>query len=213
MFNHRIVGVSMYNKKLQILKAVFLAGSMLGSAAVFADKDKDDVAKYMSTCDTLPLVNTLIGGPENTSVCVDAPVALEKAKVVFNLDAPVTDGAGNPVGLRHMWMLGTALQARINAGLLDPKEVSIIGVVHGTAAAWVHKSNPEIVKSFIEKIFALKNAGVNINLEMCGVTMLGKGWTNADLYSSENGVIHVNQGAIGRLIDLEQHKYAYIQEE
>lgn len=43
--------------------------------------------------------------------------------------------------------------------------------------------------------------------------MLGKGWSNADLYSSDNGFIHVNQGAIGRIIDLEQHKYAYIQED
>ena len=123
---------------------------------------------------------------------------------------------GNPVGLRHMFMLGTALKARIQAGLLDPEDVSVIGVFHGSGSAWALKSNPDYAKNFIEKIFDLKNAGVNMSLEMCGVTMLGKGWTNDNLYISEKGkdygFIHVNQGAIGRIIDLEQHGYAYIQE-
>ena len=206
----------MNNKNQHLFKAVFLSGAILASTSAFAHDDnnrghdRDNVASYMSSCDTLPLVNTLIGGPVNTSVCVDAPVALEKAKVVFNLDTPITDSAGNPVGLRHMWMLGTALQARIQAGLLDPEDVSVIGVFHGTGSAWALKSTP--MASWIEKIFALNNAGLNISLEMCGVTMLGKGWTNANLYSSDNGIIHVNQGAIGRIIDLEQHKYAYIKE-
>ena len=208
----------MNNKKQLVLKAIMLSGAILGCSAVLAHTDSgndsrerdNNVARYMDTCDTLPLVNTLIGGPENTSVCVDAPVALEKAKVVFNLDTPVIDGSGNPVGLRHMWMLGTALKARIEAGLLDPKDVSIIGIFHGTGSAWALKNTT--MAGWIEKIFALKNAGVNVNLEMCGVTMLGKGWTNDNLYSSDNGIIHVNQGAIGRIIDLEQHKYAYIQE-
>ncbi len=206
----------MNNKKQQLLKAVFLVGAIMGSTTAFAQEDDHDhyVANYLDTCDTLPLVNTLIGGPVNTSVCVDAPVALTKARVVFNLDTPVTDGT-NPIGLRHMWMLGTALKARINAGLLDPEKVSVIGIFHGTGSAWANKNNPDMAKKFIEKIFALKREGVNISLEMCGVTMLGKGWTNDDLYHSPddiNGVIHVNQGAIGRIIDLEQHGYAYIQE-
>ena len=117
----------MKNKKQHLLQAVFLVGGILGSAAAFADRDhNDNVANYMDTCENLPLVNTLIGGPVNTSVCVDAPVALEKAKVVFNLDMLVSDGSGNPVGLRHMWMLGKALQARINMGLLDPEDVSVM---------------------------------------------------------------------------------------
>jgi hypothetical protein len=46
--------------------------------------------------------------------------------------------------------------------------------------------------------------------------MLGKGWTNDDLYVSnkgkEYGFIHVNQGAIGRIVDLQQHGFAYLQE-
>ncbi len=204
---------SIKNKKHNLLNAALLAGAFLGASSAFADGDDARVTGYMASCDTLPLVNTLIGGPVNTSVCVDAPVALKKVKTVFNLDAQVVDGAGNPVGLRHMWMLGTALKARIDAGLLDPEAVSIIGIFHGTAISWAQNSNDPKVKGFIEKIFALKKQGVNLNLEVCGVTMLGKGLSNADLYASDNGVIHVNQGAIGRLIDLEQHGYAYIQEE
>jgi intracellular sulfur oxidation DsrE/DsrF family protein len=211
----------MNNKKQQVLKAVFLASVILGSTTAIAhndnyrDRDDNNVANYLDSCDTLPLVNTLIGGPVNTTVCVDAPVALKKAKVVFNLDSTILSG-DNPVGLRHMWMLGNALKARIQAGLLDPEKVSIIGVFHGSGSAWALKSSPDNVKGFIEKIFTLNNEGVNISLEMCGVTMLGKGWTNDNLYVSEKGkgygFIHVNQGAIGRIIDLEQHGYAYIQE-
>jgi len=191
-----------------LMKAMVLATTVFCSTTVFADDH--GVAKYRQNCDMLPLVNTLIGAGPNTTVCVDAPVALEKAKVVFNLDVPVMSG-GNPVGLRHMWMLGTALKARIKAGLADPKKVSIIGVLHGSSTPWALKDSP--VAGWIEKLFSLNKDGVNISLEMCGVTMMGKGLTNSDLYKSENGMIHVNQGAIGRLIDLQQHKYAYIQED
>ena len=207
---------SVKDKKKNLLKAVIMAGVVFGSGNVFADRDGHDghngnVAQYLNDCAMLPLVNTLVGGPVNTSVCVDAPVAMEKTKVVFNLDATVVDGKGRPTGLRHMMMLATAIKARINAGLVDPKDVSIIGVLHGSAISWALKSTP--MNGWIEQLFTLNNAGVNVNLEVCGVTMLGNGYTNEDLYSSPNGMIHVNQGAIGRIIDLEQHKYAYMQEE
>jgi hypothetical protein len=106
--NEPISEENMNNKNQHLFKAVFLIGAILASTAAFADNDNDrdrdrgNVANYINSCDTLPLVNTLIGGPVKTSVCVDAPVALQKAKVVFNWDTPVTDGADNPVGLRHM---------------------------------------------------------------------------------------------------------------
>lgn len=177
--------------------------------------DDNHVVTYTERCETLPLVSTLVGGPENTSVCIDAPVALKKAKVVFNLDSTIVSG-GNPVGLLHMFRLGTALKARIEDGSLDPENVSVVGVLHGEGSPWALKSSPDYVKNFIEKIFDLSNQGVNISLEMCGVTMLGKGWTNENLYVSSRGkdygFIHVNQGAIGRIIDLEQRGFAYIQE-
>jgi intracellular sulfur oxidation DsrE/DsrF family protein len=210
----------MMNKK-HTFKVLFLASMILSSTAVMAEDgshggdDNNFIATYSENCDTLPLVSSLIGGPENTSVCVDAPVALKKAKAVFVLDSPIVSG-GKPVGLRHMFMFGTALKARIQAGVLDPKDVSIVGVFYGSASAWALKSNPDYAKDFIEKIFDLSNQGVNISLEICGVTMLGKGWTNDDLYVSnkgkEYGFIHVNQGAIGRIVDLQQHGFAYLQE-
>jgi intracellular sulfur oxidation DsrE/DsrF family protein len=202
------------NNRIHPFNVLFLSSMMLGSSAVMAD-DTNFIATYTDNCDTLPLVNTLIGGPENTTVCVDAPVALQKAKAVFVLDSPIVSG-GKPVGLRHMFMFGSVLRARIQAGVLDPKDVSIVGVFYGSASGWALKTNPDYAKNFIEKIFDLSNQGVNISLEICGATMLGKGWTNDDLYVSDKGkdygVIHVNQGAIGRIVDLQQHGFAYIQE-
>ena len=209
------------NNRQHTFKVLFLSSMLLCSTAVMADDgsqggdDNNFIATYSDDCKTLPFVSSLIGGPENTSVCVDAPVALKKAKAVFVLDSPIVS-SGKPVGLRHMFMFGTALKARIQAGVLDPKEVSIVGVFYGSGSAWALKSNPDYAKEFIEKIFDLSNQGVNISLEICGVTMLGKGWTNDDLYVSnkgkEYGFIHVNQGAIGRIVDLQQHGFAYIQE-
>jgi intracellular sulfur oxidation DsrE/DsrF family protein len=100
--------------------------------------------------------------------------------------------------------------------------------MHGTALSWALSDawwqkqvdddgnqlypNGNPYKDWIEKLFALNNAGVNIQLEVCGVTLSGAGLTNADVYSSANGKIYVNQGAIGRLIDLQQKGYTYIQE-
>jgi intracellular sulfur oxidation DsrE/DsrF family protein len=210
------LGVAMNSRK-HTFKVLFLSSMILGATALVADDGDDNnfIATYSENCDTLPLVSSQIGGPENTSVCIDAPVALKKAKAVFVLDSPIVSG-GKPVGLRHMFMFGTALKARIQAGVLDPKDVSVVGVFYGGASAWALKSNPDYAKDFIEKIFDLSNQGVNISLEICGVTMLGKGWTNNDLYVSnkgkEYGFIHVNQGAIGRIVDLQQHGFAYLQE-
>ena len=206
--------MSPQNNKV-IFQAAILAGAIFASSNVFADRDddKDRVGDYMDNCQTLPLVSSIISGNPNTNVCVDAPVALEKAKVVFDMNSDALDSKGRHTGLRHMWMIGTALKARINAGLLDPEDVNIIGVMHGSGINLVlTDASSAMTIDFVEKIFALKNAGVNINLEVCGVTMHGKGLTNSDLYASDNGVIHVNQGAIGRIIDLEQHKYALVKE-
>ena len=228
------------NFKMNVLQTTLLACALVGAGAVHADDD-DNVSTngVIANCQFFQLVNNLlppasVANPSiNSTVCVDVPVGLTKSKVVFNLDSTAT-AAGTKadkdwsVGLRHMYMLGTALQDRIGKGLIEPEKISVIGVLHGTAAAWAlsdawwkarvdaagnqlyPNGNPQ--KGMIENIFALKKAGVNLQLEVCGVTMYGNGWTNADLYTSPNGVIHVNQGAIGRVIDLEQHGYQYIQE-
>jgi len=203
-------------KKNAAVKAIVLASVMLTSVNAFADEDSDRAAmdNYLVDCKNLPLVDTLISGVPNTDVCVDAPVGLTKAKVVFDMTTDTLDAKGRHTGLRHMWMLGLALQARINAGLLDADKVSVIGIMHGSGLNLaINDLSSPITKGLIEKIFDLKAAGININLEVCGVTMHGKGFTNADLYAGKNGgQIHVNQGAIGRIIDLEQHRYALVKE-
>ncbi len=224
-------------KKDYLFKAVFLAGLLFASTASFADGTIS--TGIVEPCSYPPIV----GDPTNTDVCVDVPVNLHKAKVVFNnnLNAivpvpagptPIPDAIPGPVGpygntilmpiaLLHMVQLGGALQSRINSGLMQPQHVSVIGVFHGRdAASWLlsdawwkansqYSGNP--YKSYIEKIFALKSQGVNIQLEICAVTMHGNKWTNTDVYASPNGKIYVNQGAVGRLIDLEQSGYVYYQ--
>lgn len=206
------------NNKRQIVKAVILASAVAFANTAMAYEDHDDdyhrdtVGQYTDTCDTLFLIDTALSGKPNTDVCVDAPVALTKVKTVFDIN---TKEAPNGVtGLKHLMMLGTALKLRIKAGLVDPKDVRVIGVLHGSGIFLAMKDSPNTqATKFIEDIFALERAGVNITLEVCGVTMHSNGKTNADLYTGvDGGVIHVNQGAIGRIIDLEQHGYALIKE-
>ena len=203
--------MSLKNNSRRISATMILAGAFV-SNSVFAD-DHKKIDGYMDNCQNLPLVSSILNGKPNTNVCVDAPVALKKVKAVFDMNSDALDGQNRHTGLRHMMMMGTALKARINAGLVDPEDVRIIGVLHGSGVNLaVSEAMSPVTKGLIESIYALKNAGVNISLEVCGVTMHGKGLTNADLYSSPNGTLHVNQGAIGRIIDLEQHKYALIKE-
>ena len=121
-----------------------------------------------------------------------------------------------------MFMYGTAMKNRIKAGLMDADDVAIIGVLHGAASKWAlkagHPQADPTQQHWMDKIFALKKAGVNIQLEICGVNMMGNHWTKADLYSYDEfgnpdpaapGRIYVNQGAIGRVTDLQQRKFVY----
>ena len=126
-----------------------------------------------------------------------------------------------------MVFLGTAIKDRIDRGLVNPRNVEIVGVLHGSAAGWAIKeghpgSAPDAVnqQGWIDQIMRLRKDGINIQLEICGVTMMGNKWTKADLYGYDddglpddsNNRIYVNQGAIGRIIDLEQRDFAYIHE-
>lgn len=164
---------------------------------------------------------------KNTSVCVDVPLKTKSAKVVFNIDTQITTNGkpdGTPVGPRHMFLYGTAILARMHKLHLNKKHFSIIGVFHGSAITWVlsdewwkkqtgkdgkqlyPNGNPN--SEWLKKLFALKKKGLNLQIEACGVTMYGKHLTNADLYPD----VLVNQGAIGRIIDLQKHGYSYYQE-
>lgn len=200
----------------RVAKAIVVSSLILSSGAVIAGQDAGVIAK----CEYLPLVSNILKHNKNASVCVDIPVKLTKAKVLFNMDKDAVDAKGNPVGLRHMFMLATGLKARMDKGLIKAEDISIVGLFHGSAASWAlsndwwkkhKKTNGNPYGKWIEKIVAMKNKGVNIQLEECGVTMSGKGWSNKDLYTSKNapqGAIHVNQGAVARAIDLQQQGYA-----
>jgi len=221
--------------KSDLFKALFLAGTLLGSSLAYADNDKEQVSIGVPPNCYLPLAVNLAPisnlpdatgtpfGDTNSTVCVDVPVDLTKSKVVFNIDNSVPNGGmdakGNSNGLKHMVMLGGVIKDRIQKGLIDPEDVSIVGVLHGSAIKWAKLDTDQ--KFWINQIFALKNAGVNIHLEVCGVTMRSNAWTKANIYSydasgnpdlSVPGTIYVNQGAIGRIMYLEQQKYVYIHE-
>lgn len=208
---------------LLLLAAVSTTG-IFGATAAYADGTVD--TGVVSPCSHLPIV----GDPKNSDICVDVPVNLRKAIVVFNNNENAISsfqGAPAPLSMKHMIMLAGAIKHRIQAGQMKPQNVSIIGLFHGGDALswllndawWRTKTDPKTgkhyagnpYKKFIEEIFALKKQGVNIQMEACGVTMHGMHVTNADLYTSPKGKIYVNQGAVGRLIDLEQKGYVYYQ--
>lgn len=201
----------------KLSKAVLFTGFVFGTVAAYADEAVN--TGIVSPC-SYPAI---VGDPTNTDICVDVPVNLKKDFVVFNNNENAISsfqGSAAPLSMKHMIMLGGAMLNRISSGLMEADDVSIIGVFHGNdALSWMlndawwqanHGTNNPY-KKFIEQIFAMKNKGLNIQMEACGVTMHGMGVTNSDLYSSLNGKIYVNQGAVGRLIDLEQNHYVYYQ--
>ena len=206
----------------RLITPLLLTGLVLGSSLALAEDDGSNGTGIIPTCKYLPLVPDMLYKVTNTTVCVDIPVNLIKAKVVFNMDMNAVDAKGRPIGMNHMFMLATGLKARMAKGLIKPHAISIIGLFHGSAASWVlsddwwrtnknTEGNP--YGGWIEKLVALKNEGINIQLEECGATMAGNGWSNSDLFTSDKvpmGTIHVNQGAIARAIALQQQDYAVI---
>jgi hypothetical protein len=232
-------------KKNYLFKAAFALSVLFGSFSAFAGigGGAGNVAQVFPNvqdpCQYPTLVLNLFssrfngagGYPETQSdECIDVPVALDTIRVVFNLDTDSRDGNGNSIGLKHMVFLATAIKDRIDHDGVDPTKVQIVGILHGSAAGWAIKYNEtstapdsQFQQNFwINKLWALKDAGVNVQLEICGVTMYGHNprWTKADLYGYDaNGEpldpdhrILVNQGAIGRLIDLEQHGFVLVNE-
>ena len=218
--------------KNYLLKAAMLASVLCCSTSAFAANSAYNQVfpNVDDTCSYPTLVLNLFApgkyGDTNSTICVDVPVALDKMHVVFNMDTNTLDGNKNSVGLKHMVFLGTAIKDRIDRGLVNPRNVEIVGVLHGSAAGWATKTkgNPADLAqqhAWIDKIMQLRKDGINIQLEICGVTMMGNGWTKKDLYGYDDASgapddpdnrLYVNQGAIGRIIDLEQRDFAYIHE-
>lgn len=202
---------------------LFISGLCSVSAALASEKLDSHSDGILNQCEYLPLATNLAFpkkfGQKNTSICVDIPVKLEKAKIVFNMDTPAVDKTGNANGLKHMAMMGFVMKQQIKDGLIKPENVSIIGIVHGSALKWVTKASTQ--KKWINAIFKLQSEGVNIHLEACAAAMNGAGLTKKDLYSytakgdpdpKAGGRIYVNQGAFGRELYLQNQGYAYAEE-
>ena len=206
--------------------ALILVGALSSSTPALAARSKStEHHGVLAQCQYLPLATNFAMpqrfGAKNTSVCVDIPVKLKKAKIVFNMDTDSVDGNGNSNGLKHMFLMGKVMQEGIKRGLIRPQDVSIIGIMHGSALKWATKAGSEPQRRFMNAIFKLKREGVNIQLEACAVTMNGAGLTKKDLYTYDaagdpdpkaGGRIYVNQGAFGRELYLQNHGYAYVEE-
>lgn len=206
-----------------ISSVLILLFGIYGSTTVLAKGHDAAGGEVLSNCQYLPLATNLVFpkkfGKKNTTECVDIPVKFEKAKIVFNMDTDSVDGKGNANGLKHMVMMGNVMKAKIAHKMIKPEDVSIIGVIHGSAIKWATKASDQ--KKWIDDIFKLKQEGVNIQLEACAVTMNGAGLTKKNLYSytadgkpdpKAGGRIYLNQGAFGRELYLQNHGYAYAEE-
>lgn len=203
-----------------------LTGICAGTnSALAAGNDSVDKNGVLDPCQYLPLATNLAFpkkfGAKNTTICVDIPVQVEKAKMVFNMDTDTVDGKGNSNGLKHMVMMGSVMKEQIAQGMIKPDAVSIIGIVHGSALKWVTKPVPPQQKKWIDAIFKLQREGVNIHLEACAAAMNGAHLSNKNLYTYDaegnpdpkaGGRIYVNQGAFARELYLENHGYAYFEE-
>ncbi|WP_031404105.1 hypothetical protein [Thiomonas sp. FB-Cd] len=209
-----------------LLGSAILLGALASSSVVYAaDSNNAGQNQVLDQCQYLPLATNLAFpkkfGTKNTTVCVDIPVQVEQAKMVFNMDTDTVDGKGNSNGLKHMLMMGAVMKEQIAKGLINPKNVDIIGVMHGSALKWLVKPVPPQQKKFIEGIFKLKREGVNIHIEACAAAMNGAHLTKKNLFSYDangnpdpkaGGRIYVNQGAFARELYLENHGYAYFEE-
>ena len=211
--------------KLLLGSAILLGVLASSSAASAADSNNAGQNEILDQCQYLPLATNLAFpkkfGAKNTTICVDIPAQVEKAKMVFNMDTDTVDGKGNSNGLKHMFMMGSVMKEQIAKGLIKPENVDIIGIMHGSALKWLVKPVPPQQKKFIEGIFKLKREGVNIHIEACAAAMNGAHLTKKNLFSYDangnpdpkaGGRIYVNQGAFARELYLENHGYAYFEE-
>jgi hypothetical protein len=223
----------MSNNKKSYIKAVIIAGTVLGSAYASADctypvlatNTAEGIENFIAGTQTTPAPT------QNTTECVDILNGLVKNFFVFDIDTPVTkDGAvdGTPSALSHMWLMGSANLAYINKNKQAGNDVSgsfsIKGIIHGSALKWalndawwkaqVDKEGNQLYpdgnpnKAWFEKLDWLKAHGLDIQLEVCAVTLSGAGLTHDDVYPG----ILVNQGAFGRMSSLHQQGFTVVPE-
>ncbi len=134
---------------------------------------------------------------------IDVPVTLRDAKVVFNMDHLVFEGA-TPTGLA--WM-----KRNTESFVRDRTSWQIIAVFHGPGgsmllndAAYDRVRKTTGGNPYRTTIAELQRVG--IRFEECGETAHLNGWTNADLLPG----VQVNSGAILRFIELGQQGFVQI---
>jgi len=222
------------NKGHHLIKATILVGTLLGSAYASADCSYLPLANGLAAGwdKMIAGTETTFKPNPNTTVCVDIANNLQKNFFVFDIDTPVTkDGTvnGTPSAFNHMYLMASANLAYIknvakNTGNDVSGSFSIKGIIHGSALKWAlsdawwqkqvdddgnqlyPNGNPN--KAWFDKLNWLKAHGMDVQLEVCAVTLSGAGLTHDDVYPG----ILVNQGAFGRMSSLHQQGYAVVSE-
>lgn len=221
------------NTAKYLLKATILVGALLGSAYASADCPAgtslaplaSDIAN--GTTNTTICVDQLNYLSSNHFVYnIDTPVTAD--------GIPATAGGTPLAFKHMWLMgSANALVISKKFGGVDPTtattdpafpkglpQFSIIGIIHGSALKWAlsdawweaqtdamgHQLYPDgnPNKAWFAKIQALEAQGMDIRLEVCGVTLEGAGLTRDDVYvDPDTGWrIPVNQGAFGRMSHL-----------
>jgi hypothetical protein len=223
----------MYKKqKLSLLKAVMVVGVLFGANTAFACQYMplaSDIANG-----TLPNKTICVDVPNHLGkndfvFNIDTPVTKDGIPAT-NGGTPLAFkhmwlmGSANLFAITHKFGGVNAVIKTVSAPdgswTDEVKRFSIIGIIHGSALKWAlsdawweaqkdamgHQlypnGNPN--KAWFAKIQALEAAGMDIRLEVCGVTLEGAGLTRDDVYSdaTTGWRIMVNQGAFGRMSHL-----------
>jgi intracellular sulfur oxidation DsrE/DsrF family protein len=136
---------------------------------------------------------------------VDIPTKLERAGVVVDVGNLVLNG-DLPFSLADIDLLASDVRQWNAKG-------GVIAIFHGNAAYLVlndgaynanrHVSTGNPYKSILEDMMSK-----GVQVELCGATAKGNGWSNADLLPG----VEVNLNAMVRLTQLEQAGYTMIYE-
>jgi thiosulfate dehydrogenase len=210
-------GDGSYNKgagMLDLAKAAsFLRASMPYADAKLTDKEAVDIAAYMNSKDrpgfelgshmeTEKNTPDAVTRPDTTHV--DIPVKLAAANVVFNMDHRAFDG-DKPVGMKYMLLTAKKLRK-------DATTFRIIGIFHGDAAYMTLNDKAYNLFRHVDTGNPFKNLlkemlDEGVEVEECVVSMRAHGWSNDDLLPG----VKVNEGAVGRLVQLVQQGFVQIE--
>lgn len=216
-------------QKLSLLKAVMVVGVLLGANNAFACSYlplASDIAKgTKNTTICVDVPNVLIAN--QFAFNIDTPVTADGIPAT-NGGTPLAFkhmwlmGSANVFAMnKNFGGVDGVIKTVTTPNWTDEvKRYSIIGIIHGSALKWAlsdawweaqtdaygHQlypnGNPN--KAWFTKIQALEAQGMDIRLEVCGVTLEGAGLTRDDVYVDPNTGwrIKVNQGAFGRMSHL-----------